>query len=254
MLRDISNCEICALLGWSALWKCRCGNASVEAKITISTPAPSAWLILPAGWWKGKMTFKSFFQLHFERFLLLTQKVTKLILNTVGGVLWPVHYLVLQTIVQGEKEFRGVVHPEIIQKKIPKTPQGLPFKWVTNNKGANKQALKAGLFTGVTNRAPYWTSCPWKHPSSGGQHSGCCTEVPLDVPADRIRQTPKHLGAARSCRVSLCNSMKERVAKQKQNLMHKKNLSFSDFTGKQVPTLWSQRLNKKPRAHCPCIY
>lgn len=148
------------------MWECSCGKALAAAEIVISTPAPSAWLILSEGWWKDKMTFKSVFQLHFIWFLLSAEKVTKLILNSLVGVLRPGHYLFLQTVVWWERQFRGVVHPEIVQKKIPETPQGLPFKGVTD---ANKQAWRAGHSADLKNKAPCWTSCPKQHPKPSFQ-------------------------------------------------------------------------------------
>lgn len=113
-----SSCETCAPLGWFAICKCSFGKALAAAEITISSP--SAQMILSGGWLKGKITFNSSFQLCFVWFLLWMQKVTRVILSSLVGALWPGRHLVLQTVVWWEKTL--VVHPKIVQKNIPKTP------------------------------------------------------------------------------------------------------------------------------------
>lgn len=132
--------------------KCSFGKILAVAEITISSP--SAQMILSGGWWKGKITSKRFFQLGFVWFLLWVQKVTRMILSPLVGVLWPGHHLVLQTVVWWEKRLivhPKVVHHKIVQKKIPKTPQGLLFKGVTdanNHEGQVSADVKVSLPAG----------------------------------------------------------------------------------------------------------
>lgn len=162
------------------------GKALAAATITISSP--SAQIILSGGWWKGKITFKSFFQLGFVWFLLWMQKVPRMILSPLVGVLWPSHHLVLQTVVWWEK--RLAVHPKIVQKKITKTTQGLLFNGVTD---ANNYEGQVSADVKIS-KSPCWTSCPWQCPEPFLQWWLVwwpCSEVHLGAQANWIRQIPK---------------------------------------------------------------
>lgn len=181
--------------------------------ITLSTDDP-IWRLV-----EEQDNLKQFLPGCFVWFLLRMQKVTRVILSSLVGFLWPGRHLVLQTAVWWEK--RLVVHPKIVQKNIPKTPQGLLFKGVTD---ANDHKGQVSANVKIS-KAPCWTSCPWRCPKPFLQWWPMwwpCSERHTLVP----KQTESDTQAAKSCWVYVCNSIKGIKTKAKLDALNKQHTTI----------------------------